>query len=79
LYFWLATLITHVSGERVASYLWTSPAAQTILSMLALAVGPIIDLALLLLTLNWLLANHVGRDFGGVRLILQRSATRSSD
>jgi hypothetical protein len=77
--FWLATLITNMFGERAATYLWGSPAAQTALHVLALAAGSLIDLALLLLTLNWLLANHVGRDFGGVRLLLQRSAPRSAD
>jgi hypothetical protein len=69
LQFWLATLISNVFGEAVGEYLFRSPRAM---QMAFVVMFNIFELALVFVLLNWLLARHVGRTFGGFRLVLQR-------
>jgi hypothetical protein len=69
LQFWLTILITHVFGDAIGEYLFRSPRA--IEAALTVTLN-IFELVLVFILLNWLLVRHIGRTFGGFRLVLQR-------
>ena len=68
LQFWLATLISNVFGFAIGEYLFGSPRAMQIAFVMTFNV---FELVLVFVLLNWLLARHIGRTFGGFRLVLQ--------
>ena len=69
LQFWLLVLISNVLGSTIGEYLFRSPRAM----QLAVAITfNVFGLVLVFFLLNWLLARHIGRTFGGFRLVLQR-------
>ena len=69
LQFWLATLISNILGPAYGEYLFQSPRAMQLALVIAFNG---FELLLVFALLNWLLARHVGRTFGGFRLVLQR-------
>ena len=69
LQFWLLTLISDVFGSAVAEYLFRSPRAM---ELALVTMFNVFELLLVVVLLNWLLARHIGRTFGGFRLVLQR-------
>ena len=68
LQFWLATLISNVFGFAIGEYLFRWSRAMEVASVIAFNV---FELVLVFVLLNWLLARHIGRTFGGFRLVLQ--------
>jgi hypothetical protein len=69
LQFWLATQIANVFGDAIGEYLFRSPHAMQVGFVVTFNI---FALAVVFVLLNWLLARHVGRTFGGFRLVLQR-------
>jgi hypothetical protein len=69
LQFWLATLISNLFGVGIGEYLFRSPHAMQAVFVVTFNI---FELVVVFVLLNWLLARHVGRTFGGFRLVLQR-------
>jgi quinol-cytochrome oxidoreductase complex cytochrome b subunit len=67
--FWLIVQITNVFGDAIGEYLFRSPGAMQAAFVVAFNI---LYFAFAFILLNWLLARHVGRTFGGFRLLLQR-------
>jgi hypothetical protein len=62
LQFWLTIQIANVFGDTIGEYLFRSPHAMQVAF---LVMFNIFALAIIFALLNWLLARHVGRTFGG--------------
>jgi quinol-cytochrome oxidoreductase complex cytochrome b subunit len=67
--FWLAIQIANVFGDAIGQYLFRSPHAMQVGVVVRFNI---FTLAIVFVLLNALLARHVGRTFGGFRLVLQR-------
>lgn len=69
LQFWLVVQISNVFGSAIGEYLFRWPRAMQLAFVITFNI---FELVLVFGLLNWLLARHVGRTFGGFRLVLQR-------
>jgi quinol-cytochrome oxidoreductase complex cytochrome b subunit len=67
--FWLIGQIANVFGSAIGEYLFRWPRAMQVAFVITFNV---FELVLVFVLLNWLLTRHVGRTFGGFRLVLQR-------
>jgi hypothetical protein len=68
LQFWLAARLTDKFGQEVAELIYNAFVNTPAAALVVLAINA----AFLYAVMNWLLASHVGRSFGHVRLPLQR-------
>lgn len=67
--FWLIVQIANVFGDPIGEYLFRSLGVMQDAFVVAFNI---LSFAFVFILLNWLLARHVGRTFGGFRLLLQR-------
>jgi quinol-cytochrome oxidoreductase complex cytochrome b subunit len=71
--FWLATVVGTVfentGGEDAAQAFFGTGAADLTFSVLASVASAIV----LYVLVNWAIASHIGRNFGGFRLALERA------
>jgi hypothetical protein len=71
--FWLASVVATVvensMGEDAAQAFFGTGAADLTFSVLASIAGA----AVLFVLVNWAIASHIGRNFGGFRLALERA------
>jgi hypothetical protein len=67
--FWFAALAVGLFGEGVAAWWLESPDRLHFISVLLASLPATL---LIFLVINWIVASHVGRSFGGFRLTLER-------